>query len=53
MGALVDVPGYYAAAGGRSPGIAFGTPASGFRADTTTAAFAGLDAYVLVDAGTP
>jgi uncharacterized protein GlcG (DUF336 family) len=46
-GGLVDVPGY----GGNPivPGVAWGTPASGIRADTNPA-FAGLDAYVLVDA---
>lgn len=46
VGALVNVTGY-----GGSPvvaGVAFGTPASGYRADTS-AAFAGLNAYVLVD----
>ena len=48
VGALVDVAGY-----GGSPvvaGVAFGTPASGYRADTSTL-FAGLNAYVLVNAG--
>ncbi len=46
-GALVDVAGY-----GGSPivaGVTFGTAASGYRADPSPA-FAGLDAYVLVDA---
>ncbi len=46
-GSLVDVPGY-----GGSPvvaGVAFGTPASGYRADLSPT-FAGLNAYVLVDA---
>jgi uncharacterized protein GlcG (DUF336 family) len=50
LGAFVDVTGYYAAAGGALPGTAFGTPGSGFRADAATAEFAGLGAYVLVDA---
>jgi uncharacterized protein GlcG (DUF336 family) len=47
VGTLVNVTGY-----GGSPvvaGTTFGTPASGYRADTS-AAFAGLGAYVLVDA---
>ncbi len=46
-GALVNVAGY-----GGAPtrsGVVFGTPASGFRADTS-AAFAGTGAYTLVDA---
>lgn len=46
-GVLVNVAGY-----GGNPVVAgtpFGTPASGYRADTN-AAFAGLGAYVLVDA---
>lgn len=51
LGAFVDVPGYYVAAGGAIPGTAFATPASGFRADTTTPEFSGLGAFVLVDAG--
>ena len=38
-------------AGGVAPGAAFSTAASGFRLDTTTPAFSGLGAYVLVDAG--
>ena len=45
-GALVNVIGY-----GGNPivaGTAYGTPASGIRPDTTTA-FAGTDAYILVD----
>ena len=47
VGALVNVAGY-----GGSPvvaGTTFGTPASGYRADTSPA-FTGLSAYVLVDA---
>ena len=47
VGALVNVTGY-----GGNPvvaGTTFGTPASGVRADTSPA-FAGLGAYVLVDA---
>jgi uncharacterized protein GlcG (DUF336 family) len=47
-GSLVNVTGY-----GGSPvvaGTAFGTSASGYRADTSSA-FAGLNAYVLVTAG--
>jgi uncharacterized protein GlcG (DUF336 family) len=46
-GSLVNVTGY-----GGSPvvaGVAFGTPASGYRADASPA-FAGLNAYVLVNA---
>ena len=46
-GALINVSGY-----GGAPivaGVAFGTPASGYRADTSLA-FAGTGAYVLVDA---
>jgi uncharacterized protein GlcG (DUF336 family) len=47
VGGLVNVPGY----GGNRivAGVAWGTPASGVRPDTNPA-FAGLDAYVLVDA---
>ena len=47
VGSLVNVAGY-----GGSPvvaGVAFGTPASGYRPDTSPA-FAGLNAYVLVNA---
>jgi uncharacterized protein GlcG (DUF336 family) len=47
VGTLVSVTGY-----GGNPvvaGTTFGTPASGYRADTSPA-FAGLSAYVLVDA---
>lgn len=44
-GALLAVPGY--GIGGISTGVAFGQPASGIRADTTT--YEGLDAFVLVD----
>ena len=47
VGSLVSVTGY-----GGNPivaGVAWGTPASGVRPDTNPA-FAGLDAYVLVDA---
>lgn len=47
-GALIDVPGYYAKAGGILPGLAFGQPGSGIRA--ATAEYAGLDAFVLEDA---
>jgi len=46
VGTLVNVTGY-----GGSPivaGVAFGTPASGYRADTSLA-FAGTGAYILVD----
>lgn len=50
LGAFVDVTGYYAAAGGALAGTAFGTPGSGFRADAAIPEFAGLGAYVLVDA---
>ncbi len=46
-GALVAVTGYTAAA--VSAGVAHNTPASGFRVDTDPA-FAGLNAFVLVDA---
>jgi len=46
-GALVAVAGYTAAA--VSAGAAYSTPASGIRADTNPA-FAGLDAFVLVNA---
>lgn len=45
-GALVAVPAYKPAPA-VTAGVAFSTAASGFRADTTTAAFAGLNAYVL------
>ncbi len=45
-GALVAVTGYKAAAA-VTAGVAFSTNASGFRLDTTTPAFAGLNAYVL------
>ena len=51
LGAFADVPGYYVAAGGALPGTAFTFSASGVRADATTPEFAGLGAYVLVDAG--
>jgi uncharacterized protein GlcG (DUF336 family) len=51
MGAFVNVPGYYVAAGGALAGTAFAFPASGVRADAATPEFAGLGAYVLVDAG--
>ena len=46
VGTLINVTGY-----GGSPivaGVAFGTPASGYRADTSLA-FAGTGAYILVD----
>ena len=46
VGALINVTGY-----GGSPivaGVAFGTPASGYRPDTSLA-FAGTGAYILVD----
>jgi uncharacterized protein GlcG (DUF336 family) len=46
VGALVPVPGYFD--GAVIDGTAFGQPASGIRADTQD--FAGLDAFVLVDA---
>ena len=45
-GALITVATYKPVAA-VTAGVAFSTPASGFRADTTTAAFAGLNAYVL------
>ena len=45
-GVLLAVPGYSNAT--TSAGVAFGQPASGVRADTLD--FAGLDAFVLVDA---
>ncbi len=45
-GALVAVPAYKPVAA-VTAGVAFSTAASGFRADTTTPAFAGLNAYVL------
>ena len=47
VGALVNLPAY----GGNPivPGTAYGTPASGIRPDTS-AAFAGLNAWVVVDA---
>ena len=45
-GALITVPAYKPVAA-VTAGVAFSTAASGFRADTTTAAFAGLNAYVL------
>ncbi len=45
-GALVTVAAYKPVAA-VSAGVAFSTAASGFRADTTTPAFAGLNAYVL------
>jgi uncharacterized protein GlcG (DUF336 family) len=45
-GALVTVPAYKPAAA-VTAGVAFSTAGSGFRLDTTTAAFAGLNAYVL------
>jgi len=50
QGTFVDVPGYYASAGGALAGTAFTTTASGVRADLTTPEFSGLGAYVLVDA---
>ncbi len=51
LGAFTNVPGYFVAAGGALAGTAFATPASGVRADAATPEFAGLGAYVLVDAG--
>jgi uncharacterized protein GlcG (DUF336 family) len=45
-GVLAAVPGYAAAS--TQAGVAFGQPASGIRADTLD--YAGLDAFVLVDA---
>jgi uncharacterized protein GlcG (DUF336 family) len=45
-GALIAVPTYKPVAA-VTAGVAFSTPASGFRLDTTTPAFAGLGAYVL------
>ncbi len=45
-GALITVPTYKPVAA-VTAGVAFSTAASGFRLDTTTAAFAGLGAYVL------
>jgi uncharacterized protein GlcG (DUF336 family) len=51
-GALVVVPGFFSPAAVVA-GTAFGTPASGYRPDTSPA-FAGLNAFVLVDnGGTP
>jgi uncharacterized protein GlcG (DUF336 family) len=51
-GGLVDVPGFFSPAVVVA-GTAFGTPASGVRPDTSPA-FAGLNAFVLVDnGGTP
>ena len=49
-GTLVDVPGYFVAAGGVLQGLRHNFPngESGFRADANPA-FAGLNAYVLVD----
>ncbi len=47
-GALVTVPAYKPAAA-VTAGVAFSTAASGFRPDTTTPEFAGLNAYVLDD----
>jgi len=47
MGALTSVTGYYAG-GAVVAGVAFGTPASGIRADTNPA-FAGMGAFTLVD----
>ena len=47
-GALVAVPGYVGAAA--VAGVAFGTPASGYR-PATTPALAALGAFTLVDAG--
>jgi uncharacterized protein GlcG (DUF336 family) len=46
---LIAVAGYKAVAGiaGMTAGVAFSTTASGFRPDTTTPEFAGLNAYVL------
>lgn len=46
-GALVSVPGYFSATGGVLAGTAFGTAASGIRADAGL--FPGRDAFVLVD----
>lgn len=52
-GALLAVTGYKAAAA-VTAGVAFNTQASGFRLDTTTTEFSGLNAYVLDDGtGTP
>jgi uncharacterized protein GlcG (DUF336 family) len=48
QGSLVAVAGYAGAA--ITAGVAFGTAASGFRADTHPS-FAGLNAFTLVDAG--
>jgi uncharacterized protein GlcG (DUF336 family) len=45
-GALITVPVYKPAAA-VTAGVAFSTVASGFRLDTTTSEFAGLNAYVL------
>lgn len=45
-GALITVPVYKPVAA-VTAGVAFSTTASGFRPDTTTAGFAGLNAYVL------
>ena len=47
VGKLLPVDGYYAA-NSIVAGVEFGTPASGIRADTNPA-FAGLNAFVLVD----
>ena len=47
-GALITVPAYKPVAA-VTAGVAFSTPASGFRPDTTTPEFAGLNAYVLDD----
>jgi len=48
-GVLVDVPGFFSPAAVRA-GTAYGTPASGYRADAS-AAFAGLGVFVLDDGG--
>ncbi len=47
-GALVDVPGYFTAAGGVIDGTAFNTAASGYLADSS-GNFTGLNAFVLVN----
>lgn len=47
VGALQSVSGYFDAAAGVKAGVAFGTAASGIRADTVD--YPGLDAFVLVD----
>ncbi len=46
-GGLINVPGYYANAGGLLSGTAFGQADSGIRADA--ADYPGLDAFVVVD----